>query len=113
MSGLSSAFSVDGKNWAMELGQCSLPPGAPRVTMDGAAGAAPDEFSLGRKGHDLVLALICCVAFSKSLSFSEPLVKRWAEVPFCSAHSRNHPTLVFLCRLSKQMSSCGVLLGTY
>lgn len=40
--------------------------------MDGAMGATPDEFSLGRKGHDLVLALICCVAFSKPLSFSGP-----------------------------------------
>ncbi|OBS57819.1 hypothetical protein A6R68_11051 [Neotoma lepida] len=80
--------------------------------MDGATGAAPDEFSLGRKGHDLVLVLICCVAFSKSLSFFGPLVTRWAEVPFHSAHARNHPTLVGLCPLSQLMSSSGDLLGT-
>lgn len=73
------------------------PPGAPWVTMAGVAGAAPDEFSLGRKGHDLVLALIYCVAFRKSLSFSRPLVKRWA---------RSHPTSMGFCPLSQLMSSC-------
>lgn len=58
MSGLGSAFSLGRKNWTMVLGhcRCSLNPGASWVTMDGAAGVAPDEFSLGRKGHDLVLA---------------------------------------------------------
>lgn len=79
---MSSAFSLAKKNWAMAL-SVEPPPGAPWVTMAGVAGAAPDEFSLGRKGHDLVLALIYCVAFRKSLSFSRPLVKRWA---------RSHPT---------------------
>lgn len=47
--------------------------------MDTAAGAARDSvlFSLGRKEPDLVLALIYCVTFVKTHSFSEPLLEKW------------------------------------
>lgn len=61
---------------------------------------------MGRKGHDLVLALIYCVAFRKLLSFSRRLMRRWAEAPFQSAHSRSHPASVGFCPVSQLTSSC-------
>lgn len=65
---------MDRWDWAMALAVWPTP-GVLWITTDGATEGSPDEISLGRKGHDLVLDLICCVAFGKSLSPSGPPVE--------------------------------------